>query len=102
MFELDDYSQELKNISPLSMSRKQVDLKITILPIPAETVHFDIDIYLTAGLHRVSKFFSGTGFCHTMDTAEVIHRKVEWEGAVIAQGNQRSRAMGCLVIVTLS
>lgn len=71
-------------------------------PFAAVAVHFDIDIYLTAGLHTVSKFFSGPGFCHTMDTAEVIHWGVEWDRALIAQGNQCSRAMGCLVIVTLS
>lgn len=64
--------------------------------------HFDIDIYLTAGVHKVSEFLPVPGFCHTMDTAEVIHRKVEWELALIAQGNQRFTAPGHLVIVTVS
>lgn len=74
MFELQtDYSEDLKNISPLLLSSKQLDLKITFLSIPAETVLVDIDIYLTAGLHGVSKFFSGPGLCPTMDTAEVMH-----------------------------
>lgn len=95
MFELQpDYSKDLKNISPLLLSSKQLDLKITFLTLLAETAHVDIDIYLTAGLNGVSKFFSGPGLCPTMDTAEVMHWKVQWEWAVRAQGNQRSRAMG--------
>lgn len=67
-----------------------------------DAAHYDIDIYLTTGLHTVSEFFSGPGFCHTMDPAEVIHWGLEWDQALIAQGNQCSRAMGRLVIVTLS
>lgn len=42
----------------------------------------------------MSKFLSVPGLCHTMDAAEVIHTKVEWELAVIAQGNQRSQRRG--------
>lgn len=74
MFELQTaYSEDLKNISPLLLSSKQPDVKITFLTLPSETVHVDIDIYLTAGLHGLSKFFSGPGLCPTMDTAEVMH-----------------------------
>lgn len=66
------------------------------------TLDTDIDIYLTAGIYKVCKFLSVPGLCHTMEAADVIHRKVEWELAVIAQGNQRCTALGCLVIVALS
>lgn len=50
----------------------------------------------------MSEFLSVPGLCHTMYVAEVIRRKVEWELAVIAQGNLRFIALECLVIVTLS
>lgn len=50
----------------------------------------------------MSKFLSGPGLCHTMDAAAVIYRKVEWELAVIALGNQCFTALMYLVIVTLS
>lgn len=46
---------------------------MTVAPVAVDAAHFDIDIYLTTGLHTVSKFFSGPGFCHTMDPAAVIH-----------------------------
>lgn len=75
---------------------------MTVAPLAADAAHSDIDVYLTAGLHTVSTFFSGPGFCHTMDAAEVIHRGLEWDQAPIAEGNQCPGAMGCLVIVTLS
>lgn len=39
--------------------------------------------FLTAEVHRESKFLTISGLCHTMDVAEVIHREAEWELAAI-------------------
>lgn len=66
---VDDQSQGLKNIT----LREPRWSKMTVAPVAADAAHSDIDIYLTAGLHTVSEFLSGPAFCHTMDTAEVIH-----------------------------
>lgn len=80
-----------------------VDLQITILLYFLRDGHSDIDIYLTAEIHKVREFLSGPLVSvRQLNTAEVIHRKLEWELAGTARGNQCFTASGCLVIVTSS